>query len=208
MNTTNEKPDIEERYMSACTASNLRVEADRPSAADIIIAAGWSQSRIGGALLRLHTEYDASERLRLATADQFLPEGKTTKEQRGRAAHDAHVFNLHEAGLLLGKLKTLPVVREQITLQMVKWKIAEPQEKGIQVLRWWLAQTCPTCRGTKFQCVPGTDRQSGKACAKCRGTGLREVPCEQEGRKLANFLDQCVARARLEIARRLRPDHA
>lgn len=45
-----------ERYLSASQSSNLRVQADKHGDADVIIAAGWSASRIGGALMRLHTK--------------------------------------------------------------------------------------------------------------------------------------------------------
>lgn len=53
-----DRPDIAERYATACNSSNLRVEAERGSSADILIAAGWLPSRaIGAVLLRLHTKY-------------------------------------------------------------------------------------------------------------------------------------------------------
>jgi Zn finger protein HypA/HybF involved in hydrogenase expression len=265
-----EKRGVEEAYTSASTSSNLRVEADRPGDADVIIAAGWNQSRIGAALLRLHTEFDASERLRLATADQFLPAGKTSKEQRTAAATQAFAFNLHETGLLLGKLKSLPDVRAQAMIQAMKWGFGRPQdpvtcsertearehdaallkrlreevakagdderalamanatlvitseevegrrkveeeedvarcgEKVASVIRWWLSQRCPACSGTKFQVVEGTNRHGAKICRPCGGTGLREVPHQQQGRRLACWFDQCVERARASIGRRLR----
>ena len=50
----------EEKYTSATHAINLRVEADRTGQADIIIAAGMSPSRLGAALLRLHSERDGA----------------------------------------------------------------------------------------------------------------------------------------------------
>ncbi len=46
----------EERYLTATNTSNLKVQAERTGAADVLIAAGWSASRIGGALMRLHTK--------------------------------------------------------------------------------------------------------------------------------------------------------
>lgn len=58
MNDNNDRPDIAERYATACNASNLRVEAERGSSADVIIAAGWLPSKaVGAVLLRLHTKY-------------------------------------------------------------------------------------------------------------------------------------------------------
>lgn len=56
--TNDDRAGIEESYSTACNSSNLRVEADRGSNADILIAAGWLPSRaIGAVLLRLHTKY-------------------------------------------------------------------------------------------------------------------------------------------------------
>ena len=52
------KPLTEERYLTATDASNLRVEADRRSDADILIAAAWSGYNIGTTLMRLHTKPD------------------------------------------------------------------------------------------------------------------------------------------------------
>lgn len=50
---------IAEHYITANAASNLRVEADKGGAADILICAGWTPSReVGAALLRLHTKHD------------------------------------------------------------------------------------------------------------------------------------------------------
>jgi len=46
----------EEKYLIAIDTNNLKVEADVHGAGDVLIASGWSDSRIGGALLRLHTK--------------------------------------------------------------------------------------------------------------------------------------------------------
>ena len=45
----------EERYLKASSSSNLKVEADRHGDADVMIASGWSPSRIGHALMRLQS---------------------------------------------------------------------------------------------------------------------------------------------------------
>lgn len=213
-----EKRTVEEAYTSAMTTSNLRVEADRTGDGDVIIAAGWNQVRIGGALLRLHTEFDASEKPRMASWEAFYPGiqatataggAKPTKEDREKLKLKAHQmaleYNLHEMGLLLGKLKALPDVRMQTTLQLLKWGFEDAESKAVQILRWWLAQNCQVCQGTKFQVVQGTNRLSNKACKACAGTGLRAIPHGQEGRRCASWLDQCVERARASIQSRLRP---
>ena len=50
---TDTKPDVTERYVTAINTSNLKTEADRGGAADVLIASGWSPTRLGSALLRL-----------------------------------------------------------------------------------------------------------------------------------------------------------
>ena len=58
---SNPPPDISERYITASRSSNLRCETrdDAPiGSTGILIAAGWSPSRIGAALMRLHTKPD------------------------------------------------------------------------------------------------------------------------------------------------------
>lgn len=209
-----EKPGIEERYTRATTSSNLRVETREdaaPGAAGILIAAGWNQTRIGGALLRLHTEYDGSEKPRPATMESFLSTTmKPDRETRKNARRRAHEFNLHELGLLLQKLKSLPAVREQLTIQLLKWGVQDAETKAVEVLRWWLAQACPECGGTKFRVAEGTGRHTAKACDVCLGTGRRDYPghdqgWEQQARRLANFMDQCVERARAGMQRHMGP---
>lgn len=53
-----DKPGIEETYSGAIHSSNLRMEVreDSPNgAACVLIAVGWSPSRLGAALMRLHS---------------------------------------------------------------------------------------------------------------------------------------------------------
>lgn len=207
---SDDKPSIEEQYTRATNTSNLRMDTREGSprgAADIIMAAGWSDYRIGGALLRLHTEFDGAEKPRLASREDFLSVGaQHDRDARKAASRRAHEFNLHEMGLLLQKLKSLPDVRMQLTLQLLKWKVEDAEATAVTVLRWWLAQACPECGGTKFKVAEGTSRHTGKACQFCMGTGKRDLPHGQVGRKLANFMDQCVERARAGIKRHMGHD--
>ena len=55
----------EEQYMRATVSSNLRVEADVFGSADVLIAAGWSASMIGSALMRVHTRPDTATLVRI-----------------------------------------------------------------------------------------------------------------------------------------------
>jgi hypothetical protein len=76
--------------------------------------------------------------------------------------------------------------------QRAKIKIGE-------VIRYWLEQTCASCDGTKWEMVAGTNRQSTKVCKACGGTGYSPVPQGQEGRWLANHMDQCTHRYRQRL---------
>lgn len=282
MLNNDEKRGIEEVYTSAMNSSDLRVEADRTGDADVIIVAGWTQACIGGAMLRLHTEYDSTEKPRMAEVEYFYEPmlrtaeangRKLTKEERKnlkRRAHEKkHDFNVQQLGLFLERLKALPDVRQQAALQMMKWGMgrshdpitcserteerehdvetlkrlreavaaapaesseleaananlvaaaaevdarrrAEEQEdldrcseKASAIVRWWLHQICPVCGGTKLQVAEGTNRHNGKACGGCDGTGKSEIPHQQEGRRVANWMDQCVERYRASLGQRV-----
>lgn len=92
-------PTIEERYSSATNASNLKVERDSNvrNVADILIAAGWSRSRFGTALMRLQSEWDGSAKPRAMSAaavkvlaatftKDLGPDGKVQVEALGTEA--------------------------------------------------------------------------------------------------------------------------
>ena len=213
------RPDAAEQYASATHATNLRVETDAElrSAADVLMAAAWSPSRLGAALLRLHSEWDGTQHPRRMT-DQGIqalaqaqevpkdcpPERKAAVQLQTarRAAQDWH---RHEMGLLLGRLKTLPSVREQLHIQADKWRCDNPRHVAASILHWWLDRLCTTCHGTKFEVSEGTGRQSGKVCRVCRGTGEAHIPCGETGRRMANYMDDAVNQARTQIRNRLRP---
>jgi hypothetical protein len=78
---TAEGPGIEERYETACNASSLKVEADKGGAADILIAGGWSDSRVGMALLRLHSEWDGAAKPQKPTERQIQTIAAALKAQ-------------------------------------------------------------------------------------------------------------------------------
>ncbi len=177
---TTEALSVEEQYVNANNSSNLRVEADRRSDADILIAAGWSASRLGSALIRLHTEYDRTA----------LPPGKVAET---------------DYRLLLGRLKSLPDVREQVTLQVAQWGIEKPETVAITVIAWWLHKICRVCRGRKFELIAGTPALSAKHCKCCRGTGEAPLPYGYEGKRIERYLDECIERATASIKKRLRP---
>lgn len=181
---------IEERYTNAVVSTDLKCDT-RDGApigdADVMIAAGWSKSRIGSALLRLHTEFDGAAK---------------PKPMQG-SSDEAMRHNQTEAMLFFGQLKTLPSLLEQVTLQLGKWGDETPDQTARATLLWWLDKTCPKCQGRKYDVIQGTGRMSAKACKDCHGSGERVIPHGQPGKRMAIFLDECVHRSRQQIGKAL-----
>ena len=113
---------------------------------------------------------------------------------------------------LIGKLKDLPGVRANLTVKAAHWGMEDPETKATATIRYWLDQRCRGCGGTKWLLIPGTNRQSERPCPVCvdrdrhpreQHPGYQEPVFGQEGRRLANYLDACVADARGMIGREL-----
>ncbi len=169
-------PEVEERYITATNTSNLKISQDRPGAADVLIAAGWSASRLGAALMRLHSEFDGAARASSET----------------------------DARLMAGKLKSLPTVVDQLMIQAVKWGINPAQV--LPSVCWWLDKNCRMCEGRKFERLPEAPVLSAKQCTSCRGTGQIYLPGGDDARRITHYMDDCVNRARDSIKKRLRHD--
>lgn len=215
------KTGTEERYTNATHTSNLRVEAEKGGAGDMLIAAGWSASRLGAALMRLHSEFDGAEKPRRPTLENItlLAHSMERKVENGRqmldmtAAHaQAHDWYIHELKIMLQKFKTLPDVREQ----MVKWTrealIADADTRVAEILIWWLSHTCTACDGLKKQRIVGTPSLSHKDCKVCRGIGETRIPYRQdrpmheiESKRMLKHIDVCVKSAQASIRSRLQP---
>lgn len=210
-----ERRTIDEAYTSATSSSDLRCdtrEGAPRSDTDLLIAAGWSPSRVGAALLRLHTEWDGAAHLRPATGADFAqaararqPVALTQTPSMARAVAEklAAEFNHQQAKALMSHLKTMLSVREQLVLQLLKWKVEDAEQIAGAVLRWWLAPNCHACHGRKFEVIPDTGRLSSKQCKPCGATGKLRIPHGEVGRRLANFMDDCVGIARNSIRKRL-----
>jgi hypothetical protein len=222
-----EKRGVEEAYTAAGNSSDLRVEADLRGDADLIIAAGWSESRVGMALLRLHSEWDKAEKPRKpapetvkALAASLLitrrpayvinPERMEDHLNHMRlvwcqeeARRQAQNWYMREMAKLVNKLKSLPEVRRELTAYVPKWGIQEAALKVPVVIAYWLDQTCHHCQGLKFLRVQGAPVLSTKACRACAGTGIAPVPHGQEGRRVANYMDECLQKGRDSIRRNL-----
>lgn len=176
-----ESRKTDERYTTAITTDNLKMDTREHASigdVDVLTAAGWSQSRIGAALLRLASEYDGA----------------------ARAGHGTRM----DAAMFVGKLRTLPEVRIQIAMQLAAWKVDDAHESALRILAWWLHKVCGKCHGRGYDVVPGTARLSAKVCMACDGSGEARIPCGESGKRMANLIDECVYSARQGIGKRLR----
>jgi hypothetical protein len=215
---TDDTMTVGERVVSACHSTNLRDEADRPSQTDVLKAMAWSQSRLGSALMRLHSEYDSVAKPRPVSHENMIQmvlkhkssdknkgteKGLTQKQCETMAKIEASSWLKNEKSLFLGKLKTLNTVVEQLTTQCQLWGISEPKRVATVAVGHWLDQVCPACHGHKFELMPDSPTLSTKHCKSCGGTGLSAVPYGQAGKKVLNHLDNCVSRAQSSIKMRL-----
>ncbi len=213
------KPDTEELYSTAIAARSLVVDPDHRTPADTLIAAGWSDARIGTALMRLRTEWDASARRHKPTHPMLLEFSKTLTgkplERLARAHEICGNWWLDEMALVLRNLRSLPTVREQLKATVQGWKWTDPITRAprrlddaeglcMAVLLHWLDHVCPACDGLKFLPIKGTPTLGVEACKMCSGTGITRTPHGEDGRRIENWLDECVAAGRQQIGARLR----
>jgi hypothetical protein len=133
-----------------------------------------------------------------------MPAALKESERMHMARRQAHDWYMDEMAKLVNKLKSLPAVREQLTAYVPKWGIAEASLKVPAVIAYWLDQTCPHCHGLKYQRIPGAPTLSSRSCKSCGGVGVAPIPHGQEGRRVANYMDDCVSRVRSSLQHRLR----
>lgn len=172
-------PTVVEIYVSTASASNLRVEADCGSRADVLIASGWTNSEVGGALVRLRSEYD----------NAALPRITVTESD-----HAAFV----------GKLKSLGLVLEQITMRAAFQRVERPYNVALAVVACWLDCVCRLCNGLRFDRIPGTPSLSNRGCKVCSGTGVNKIPYGDAGKQLHSYMLDCLNRWKSATGKRLR----
>jgi hypothetical protein len=182
MNETTDRPGVDERYASATNASSLLVTPERACSADVIIAAGWSPSRLGMALLRLASEWDASAKPAPSANAEWL---------------------VHEQRLLMGKLKTLPGVRDQVQLYAGrKFGADKARDVAAEAILHWLDPNCRTCDGRKYEAVKNTARLSGRHCPACHGSGERKAGIA--ALLVTDYMGSCVYGAREQLKKKLK----
>jgi len=225
LTSSTDTPTVDERLASAANTSNLRVEAWRPGAGDVLIAAGLAKKTvdyvIGRQLIALHSEWDRAERPRVPSAKDIErmaaklpqkvevetdgPNGKTLKSVPRLVAARTEAmkwFDL-ERMRLLGRLKTLPAAQAGLAEWASRAGIKDAEAKVRAVLLWWLDHHCPRCNGTKYEVVAGTNRQSNRTCKSapvgCGGTGERPLPHGKDGRLIEAHMIKCIHDARQKI---------
>lgn len=221
------KKGIDERYQSATHASSLVVIPERGGAGDMLVVAGWSPVRIGAALLRLHSEWDGSQKpprlpehsiQMLAGAiavDEMNADGKKpargddppriTAQHLMKARQQAAEWLLHEQKILMGRLKTLPEVRRELVLWAARSNIEDHETIVAEMVIWWLNPTCHVCSGRRWEAIPGTGHLSRRPCPTCKGTGEKPLPEERDiaARHVLSYISGCVNEARMRMKKSL-----
>lgn len=211
------KPDIGERYTSAVASSNLKVEAEKRTPADMVIAAGMNRQRLGMALRRLSTEWDSQAKPKKASPEILaamqaayvkLDTGMVVYKGQiitpAMAAHrEAAEWFAHELGLVFQRLKTLQEVRAALVHWGAEKGIEGPEHVVGSVIQWWLDPVCPACSGVKYRIIQGTGRTGSKTCPECKGSGERKIPHGVHGRVVLNYIGNCLNVSASDLRRRL-----
>lgn len=224
------KPTLEERYVGATHASNLRVQAERTGAADTLIAVAWSDKGLGASLMRLHSEWDGlakpvhqgrdAMKILAATfkkeADGLVQfNGKIRLSPADCAYRIAAQWYLQGLQLVLLQLKTLPEVRGLLVEWCQEQGISDAKRRTAELLIYWLNPNCGVCSGRKWETIAGTPSLSHKHCQHCKGLGMVKIPHEPNSRsslmesfKILNHIQFCLktasgtSNARIHGARR------
>lgn len=208
---------VEESYISASNTSDLRVEADKRNAADVLIAAGWTPGVMGNALMRLRSEWDGCARPARPTQAQILViaaslpreivvKGETIKRSDKDlirlAREEAQTWYRAELQLLRVKLKSIRKCQELVT-DWAQEKAKNPEKFACKVVSYWLDNICHACHGRGHLVIEGAP-VLGEECPVCRGSGRQETPAGQLGREALAVMDECVMTARNAMKKRLR----
>lgn len=165
---------ISERYISGANATDLTVRSERDGAVEALVSVAWSRSKVGAALLRLHSEWDGAMRSGLRFEQSFL-RMKSLPEVRGAM----FVWALGNA--------PLPPTLD---------RIEEANDLSWSILTWVLDPTCKTCSGTGWVTLANAPK---KPCTTCHGTQEAVIPHGERGRAMVAYLESCMYRAKASI---------
>ena len=195
---TNERPDLDERYIGATNSSDLRLNYDATCDATHLIAAGLIGNRMGAALIHLRAEWDAADKPRKATDAEIaarageLPKRKgkaDLKRARGEMVVAHAVAMRHRAHAMRGWLPALSIMAEWATSRGLDVDLLSP------ALYHWLSPRCPVCDGLGARRMEDAP-VLGKTCHACNGSGMWPKPLGAD--RIHDWLASCVAKARRE----------
>jgi hypothetical protein len=202
---TDERPEVTEQYQTAIHAKRLLMEEHRTGAVEVLLAAGWSPSRLGMGLLRLHSEFDGAAKPHKLTAPQVVALAEANRDKDGKPRHswaksEALLWYRRELMLLAQSLKSRASVMEQLQ----QWAILRGIDPLIvgPALHHWLSSTCPVCDGHGFRRAEDAPALSAKRCHACHGTG--KVPHPEGSARVLAHIDYAVSVARGSLKKRLR----
>jgi hypothetical protein len=140
-----------------------------------------------------------------------FPGGRVRVTPFEAARHQANEWHLHELGLLLQRLKSLPEVRDMLG----SWGSCQGMESSnvtaAAVIAWWLHHVCPSCHGGRYELLPGTDTRSSRICKTCKGTGSTKVPFAADGAAMVAEIEVALHGATCSMGasmrNRSRPSH-
>jgi hypothetical protein len=125
---------ITERFLSAANSRDLTAKAGREGDVDAIVSVAWNRSRVGAALLRLHSDWDGQAKRGGKLEQTFL------------------------------SLKSLPEVRSNLLLWAQDQRMEDAAVTVAAVLCWWLDKTCKTCNGTQWVMLPNKPKKPCTGC--------------------------------------------
>jgi hypothetical protein len=204
----NPPPGITERYGVATQTSDLTVsgvDGARGGAGDMMIAAGWSPSRLGTALMRLHGEWDSAAKPPKVTATLVRALSLTVRDARGRpdtvrARQIAARWYANELRILALGLRSRRTVIEELNAWGAIKGIAPSVISA--AVHHWLNHVCPVCDGHGLRRVPDQPALSARRCHDCRGTG--EVTEPAGVARVIGYVEYCTNAAGSSLCVRLR----
>lgn len=118
------------------------------------------------------------------------------------AKRESEAWHAHELGLLLQRLKTMPLVRDGLTHHAEELGIENAAHVAASVLMWWLNPLCPVCQGRKLKVIAGTGRTGSKNCGKCKGAGESKIPHGSTGGRLIGYIKFCLRQSAADLRSR------
>ena len=164
-------------------SSNLRLNFERRTDADYLIALGAASNR------------QARDR------DETMAMGASAAGQ---------LLHLHISGSVVAyksALESILSLTEHLDARH-GWQLEVHQLRRVAelALAHHVSPVCPDCNGQGYHMMPGAPVKSDKACKTCRGTGIRPLPRRnrQEIRQVISVLETLDYTLEVAVARYLR----